>query len=359
MTTLRQPLSNSLAVTHSQLLIKALASIANAVFITDHKGRIVWTNDAFSRLSGYSSQEALGQTPSFLKSGQQRPPFYRELWQTILSGNVWRGEVVERRKDGVLYTVDEVITPLRDDSGAITHYVAVQHDITQRKQETAREHFLAYHDPLTGLSNRALFLDMLEQSIANANRTHLPLALLYVDIDGFKRINDALGHKAGDQLLIAVANRLRAAVRKTDIVARLGGDEMAILQTDLADTHITAKLAQKLLRVISQPFVLEGHKIDAAVSIGIALYPDDAGNIEDLLNNADQAMYLAKSSGRNCHRTYKEISADKSSAKTTFKVSESRAHHFRRSVLSKVVADMARDNEALNTTAPKSKPGRT
>lgn len=291
MTTLRQSIPDSVSATHSELFIKALTCVANAVFITDHQGRIVWVNEAFSRLSGYSCQEAVGQTPSFLKSGQQSLAFYRELWQTILAGNVWRGDVIERHKDGSLYTVDEVITPLRDDAGAITHYVAVQHDITQRKQETEREHYLAYHDPLTRLSNRVLFLDVLEQSIANAKRTGLPLALLYVDIDNFKQINDALGHKAGDQLLVAVANRLRAAVRKTDIVARLGGDEIAILQTNLFEVNIATTLAQKLLRVILQPFVLEGQKIEASISIGIAFYPNDSENLEDLLNKADQAMY--------------------------------------------------------------------
>ncbi len=312
MTTLRQPISNPVNTTYIELFSQALAAIANAVFITDHRGHIVWVNDAFSRLSGYSKQEAIGRTPSFLKSGQQSPSFYRELWQTILAGNVWRGDVIERHKDGSFYTVDEVITPLHDATGAITHYVAVQHDITRRKQETEREHYLAYHDALTGLSNRALFLDVLEQSITNVKRTGLPLALLYVDIDNFKQINDTLGHKAGDQLLIAVANRLRAGVRHTDIVARLGGDEIAILQTDINNAEIAISLARKLLQVIAQPFVVEGKKIDTSISIGIALYPNDCDSLEDLLNKADQAMYQAKNSGRNCYRTSRQIAASKS-----------------------------------------------
>lgn len=344
MTTRRQPISNPAVTDYPELFVHALTSIANAVFITDHRGHIVWINDAFSRLSGYSTQEAIGRTPSFLKSGQQSPSFYRELWQTILAGNVWRGDVIERHKDGSLYTVDQVITPLRDAAGAITHYVAVHHDITRRKQETEREHYLAYHDPLTGLSNRVLFLDVLEQSIANVKRTGLPLALLYVDLDNFKQINDTLGHKAGDQLLMATANRLRASVRRTDIVARLGGDEIAILQTEINNIEIATTLARKLLRVISQPFVVEGKKIDASISIGIAMYPNDGDSLEDLLNKADQAMYQAKNGGRNCYRTYQQMVAGKNDPNVHEGPVDDASQ--RNSVLSKVVADIVRGDGA-------------
>ncbi len=281
-----------------------MTSVANAIFITDHRGRIVWVNDAFSRLSGYTPEEALGNSPSFLKSGRQDPSFYHELWQTILAGNVWRGEVIERCKDGSLVTVDEVITPLRDGDGAITHYVAIQHDITRRKQEGDRDHFLAYHDPLTGLANRALFLDVLDQALANARRTNRCLAVLYVDIDNFKSINDTLGHQNGDRLLIAAADRLSAAVRKTDTVARLSGDEFAILQTDLLNTDIATALAAKVLQNISQPFVVEDQAIDTSVSIGIAIYPTDGATLEDLLRNSDRAMYDAKNHGRNRYRLF-------------------------------------------------------
>jgi diguanylate cyclase (GGDEF)-like protein/PAS domain S-box-containing protein len=289
---------NSREPVEQGLLAKALATAADSVFITDHTGRIVWVNEAFSERSGFSPQEAVGQTPSFLKSGRQNASFYRELWQTILAGQVWRGEVVERRKDGSLYTADEVITPLRDDKGTVTHFVAVHHDISLRKQEAEREHFLAYHDALTGLYNRVLFLDLLQQAIARSKRSLYPLALLFLDLDNFKLINDTFGHETGDRLLIAVAERLGAAVRKTtDAVARLSGDEFAILQTGLNDRQAALSLARKLLHSISQPFVLEGRKVQIGVSIGIAMYPTDGDLPDVLLRNADKAMYLAKSRG--------------------------------------------------------------
>ena len=284
------------------LLAKALAMAADPIFITDHGGRIVWVNEAFSERSGFSPQEAVGQTPGFLKSGRHDASFYRELWQTILAGRVWHGEVVDRRKDGSLYTADEVITPLRDDKGAVTHFVAIQHDITLRKQEAEREHFLAYHDALTGLFNRALFLDLVQQAIARSQRSLHPLALLFLDLDNFKLINDTFGHETGDRLLVAVAERLSAAVRKTtDAVARLSGDEFAILQTGLDDPQAALSLARKLIHSISLPFVLEGRKVQIGLSVGIAMYPTDGELPEDLLRNADKAMYLAKSrGGGNC-----------------------------------------------------------
>jgi diguanylate cyclase (GGDEF)-like protein/PAS domain S-box-containing protein len=287
-----------------ELLAHALANIGDAIVITDDQGYIVWVNEAFCRQSGYAAHEAIGQTPRLLKSGRQDRAFYRELWQTIAGGGVWRGEIVERRKDGSLYTVEQVIAPLRDANGAVAHYVAVQHDITHRKRIDERERFLAYHDVLTGLPNRARFLDALQQACRNATQRRRTLALLYVDVDNFKSINDTLGHHMGDRLLVALAERLGAAVRKTDVVARLGGDEFAILQTDLLDTEVALALARKLLHAMSRPFVFDGHKIYTSVSIGIAMYPADAAKPEDLLRNADRAMYRAKREGRNNYKLY-------------------------------------------------------
>jgi diguanylate cyclase len=284
------------------LLARALSGAANPIFITDNTGHIIWVNAAFSERSGYSRAEAAGQTPSFLKSGSHDASFYRDLWQTILAGEVWRGEVVEKRKDGSLYTADEIITPLKDGRGTVTHFVAIQNDITLRKQEAEREHFLAYHDALTGLYNRVLFLDLLKQAMARSARSANPFALLYLDVDNFKRINDSFGHHIGDRLLAAIAERLSAAVRKsTDAVARLSGDEFAVLQADLTDPSAALALARKLVDSISQPFLLEGLRVQSGISIGVALYPADGETPDDLLKNADKAMYLAKKCGRgNC-----------------------------------------------------------
>lgn len=294
-------------LTIPDLLEKALTVAANAAFITDRDGCIVWVNDAFCRASGYSAQESVGRTPSFLKSGRQDPAFYRALWQTILAGDMWRGEVVERRKDGSLYAVDQTITPIRDDTGSVTHFLAIQNDITERKRQTERDHYLAYHDDLTNLPNRALFMGVLQHAINHARQSGRSLALLFLDLDGFKPINDTLGHPIGDRLLIAVSERLSAAVRKSDTVARVGGDEFAIIQTDLQDAGIAASLADKLLQSLAQPFRVDGQRVRTTASIGIAVFPADGDKPEELLMKADKAMYGAKHRGRNQYTFYNPV----------------------------------------------------
>ena len=286
------------------LLANALSSIADAVFITDRDGRIVWANEAFSRLSGYATHEALGRSPAMLKSGRQDAEFYRELWQTILAGSVWRGEVVERRKDGSLYAVDETITPLCDAAGNITYFVATLHDTTLRKKEGDRDHFLAYHDSLTGLPNRALFLRLLEQALAHCARSARRLAVLFIDLDHFKPVNDTLGHHLGDLLLATVAERLRASVRKSDVVARLAGDEFTVIQTDIVDVRPARALARTLVRALGRPFMLKGREVRVGASVGISIYPEDGTSPEELLQRADLAMYRAKEQGRNRYRFY-------------------------------------------------------
>jgi diguanylate cyclase (GGDEF)-like protein/PAS domain S-box-containing protein len=286
------------------LLAQALAAIANAIFITDADGKIVWVNEAFCRLSGYTQQEAVGRTPAMLSSGQQSQSVYVDLWQTIRSGQVWQGELIDQRRDGSTYTVEQVITPLRDAQGAITHFIAIQHDITQRKRQSEREHHLAYHDVLTGLANRAAFSETEQKAISQAKRTQRMLATLFVDLDEFKPVNDRLGHHTGDQLLAAVAERLRGAVRQTDTIARIGGDEFAILVTDLQDGNVAVALARKLIDALAQPFALRGQQVRITASIGIALYPADGNDTETLLINADKAMYQAKFRGGNHYQLY-------------------------------------------------------
>lgn len=290
------------APTH--LLATALASAANAVFITDSTGHIVWVNAAFCQLSGYSMHEAIGHTPAFLKSGQQTSEFYGALRRTIFAGDVWRGEIVERRKDGTLYTVDETISPVRDSSGTVTHFIAIQNDITERKEESKRSHFLAYHDALTGLPNRYFFLEALDQAIARAENDRASLAVLFVDLDSFKPVNDSLGHAIGDRLLMAVGGRLSSAVRASEVVARIGGDEFAVLLTNIPGAATAATVAKNLLEAVAQPFVLEGHTVQTTASIGISVCPSHAKTGEDLLDRADQAMYRAKRLGRNRYEIY-------------------------------------------------------
>jgi len=293
------------------LLAQAMMCIADPIFITDDTGKIVWINDAFSRLSGYDSDEALGHTPAILQSGKQNPSFYAELWQTIRAGDVWQGEIVDRRKDGSYYTAEEIIAPLRNDQGAISHFIAVQHDITRRQQESERDRHLAYHDILTGLPNRVLLHEAQQKAISHARRTQQLLATMFLDLDGFKTVNDKLGHSTGDQLLVAVADRLRANIRQSDTIARFGGDEFAILVTGFEDISVPATLARKLIDALTHPFVLRGQKFSLSASIGIALYPADGNDPETLLVNADKAMYQAKVEGGRRWRFYDSASCNR------------------------------------------------
>jgi diguanylate cyclase (GGDEF)-like protein/PAS domain S-box-containing protein len=288
----------------SRTLAGALAALGSAVFVCARSGRIVWANEAFSCASGYPASEAVGQTPRILKSGRQDAAFYRELWQTILAGQVWRGEVMERRKDGTLYCVEEIVTPLKNAHGKVTHFVAVQHDITRRKQESDQDHYLAYHDVLTGLRNRAAYHATLKQAIRRASSVRSMFALLFVDLNDFKAINDTLGHHCGDLLLIAVARRLTAAVRREDVVMRMGGDEFAIIEADIPSMEAARGLARKLVHAISRPYLLEGRRVCSSASIGVAIYPMSGDDPELLLKNADRAMYCAKRRGPGQYELY-------------------------------------------------------
>lgn len=282
-----------------ELLGAAVSAAANAMFITDRQGVIQWANAAFSQLSGYPPDELIGQTPRLLKSGVQPPSFYEQLWHTIRAGEVWTGEVVERRQDGSLYTVQQTITPLRDPAGSVTHFVSVHEDITQRKEIETKVEYLAYHDLLTRLPNRALFQDRLSQALVQARRAGRLVALHFLDLDHFKVINDTLGHAAGDLLLSEVGNRLTRCLRDTDSVARLGGDEFAIIQTNLASVDGAVRLAEKVLQALSQPVQLNGQEVQPTSSIGITVYPLDDPDGTRMVENADLAMYLAKAAGRN------------------------------------------------------------
>lgn len=292
------------AVAPVRLLAAALGAMASSVFITDTNGTILWVNDAFTRLSGYTSLEAVGSTPAILNSGRQDRLYYGLLWETILAGKVWQGEVIDRHKTGSLYVVDEIITPLFDQDGVVSHFVALQHDITERRLESERDRYLAYHDVLTGLPNRASFLLMLHLALARARRDTGRLALLFIDLDKFKPVNDEFGHHAGDQLLSAVGARLRASIRKTDVVARIGGDEFVVVLHDKVSHAFACKLAEKLLSKLARQFIIGPHRICIAGSIGLAFYPDDGLSVDQMLINADAAMYHAKVRGGGAYRCF-------------------------------------------------------
>ncbi|MEO1767489.1 diguanylate cyclase domain-containing protein [Thiobacter aerophilum] len=293
-----------------RLLSTALARAANAVFITDREGRIQWVNEAFSRLSGYSAAEAIGATPRLLKSGVHDAAYYEKLWSTILAGEVFTSQTTERRKDGSLYTVRQIITPIRNEEGAITHFIATHEDISDALAAQARIEHMAHFDAVTGLPNRSLFFDRLKQALARTRRNGEKLALFFLDLDRFKPVNDRYGHAVGDALLAAVAERLTRCVRESDTVARIAGDEFTVLLPGITGREDAARVAAKILKAIGEPFQEGGHTLHIGASIGIALFPDDAADGEALLRCADDAMYQAKAAGRNTYRFHRDAPAN-------------------------------------------------
>ncbi|HEU0187345.1 MAG TPA: PAS domain S-box protein [Gallionellaceae bacterium] len=287
-----------------RLLSSALASAGNAIFIADPQGRIQWVNNAFTILTGYTEREAIGQPPSMLKSGKQDAEFYRKLWKSLQKGKTWSSETVERHKTGMLFTVQQTITPILNEAGQITHYISILDDITAQKEIAARIQYMAHFDSLTSLPNRTLFYDRLHQVLAQAKRDGMNCALMFLDLDRFKAVNDTLGHHIGDLLLQEVAHRTKACVRESDTVARLAGDEFTVLLPHVHTPQDAAVIAEKIIASLSQPFQLEGHEAHIGCSIGIAFYPTDAGTDDDLIKCADGAMYVAKEQGRGTFRFY-------------------------------------------------------
>lgn len=287
-----------------QKLSKALEQTADAAVITDPDGNIEYVNPAFEHITGYSREEVLGAKPSVVKSGKQRASFYKKMWQTILAGRVFTDIFINRRKDGAIYYEEKTITPLKDDKGNITHFVATGKDITERIQTEARLQYLAHHDALTDLPNRTLFMDRLNQALARAKLHDRLLAIMFIDLDRFKNINDTLGHDVGDRILKELAGRLQASIRAEDTVARLGGDEFAILLDDLTSINDATPLARKILDTMAPPTRLDGRELFVTASIGISLYPSDGPDAHTLLKNADIAMYRAKDLGKNNYQFY-------------------------------------------------------
>ncbi|MCC8998347.1 MAG: EAL domain-containing protein [Candidatus Contendobacter sp.] len=283
----------------------ALQAAANAIIITDRDGVIQWVNRAFSTLTGYTLIEAVGKNPcDLVRSGRHDKEFYKSLWDTILSGRVWCGELTNRRKDGSFYPEEQTITPVRDGQGQISHFIAIKQNITERKMAEAEIHNLAYYDALTGLPNRQLFRDRLAQALAAARRSNHWGAVLFVDLDQFKRINDARGHDVGDLLLKQVSERLTGCRRDEDTVARQGGDEFVVLLVNLGTTQssvirLATRVAEKIRSTLIEPFHIGELDYYIGASIGITVFPKAVENVDDLLREADTAMYRAKEAGRN------------------------------------------------------------
>lgn len=276
------------------------------VLVSDHNGVIVHVNPALVKITGYAPEEVLGQRPNMFKSGHHGPEFYQAVFESLEKTGEWHGEIWNRRKSGEIYPQWQTIRAVRDNKDQITHYVAVFSDISAIKNTQSELMRLAHHDPLTDLPNRLLFTDRAEQALAYAQRHKSGCALLMIDLDHFKIINDSMGHNVGDLLLKAVGERLTAVFGKGFTVARLGGDEFAVLVENCTQVAQAAGFAQQVLEVMKGAFIIETHQLFISASVGISLYPNDALNAEQLLRNADSALFKAKSAGREGYALYTE-----------------------------------------------------
>lgn len=289
------------AFSRASMLAAVLEQTSDLVSITDRRGRFVYLNPAFERATGYRQQELLARPASVLKSGLHPAGFYRALWQRLQSGGEFAAVFVNRRRDGALYQEDKRIRPLKDAAGRITHFVATGRDITDQAYQQAhlaRLQYLAYHDPLTELPNRLWLSETLHRALAQAERYQRLVALMYLDLDGFKPINDRYGHQAGDQLLRAFAHRVTGILREGDVLARLGGDEFVVLIEQLEQVEGALAVADKIVELGRRPFEIEGHRVRVACSLGIVFHPFSEVGADELLSLADSAMYQAKRAGR-------------------------------------------------------------
>ena len=296
--------------TEQNLRIAAIAfESQEGMFVTDANSVILRVNHVFTSITGYTAEEAIGKTPRLLNSGRQDDAFYTAMWASINNTGAWQGEICNRRKNGEIYPEHLTITAVKDQDGIVTNYVATLTDITLRKAAEEEIQHLAFYDPLTGLANRRLLLDRLNQALASSARSGNDGALLFLDLDHFKTLNDTLGHDIGDLLLQQVAERLTACVREGDTVARLGGDEYLVMLEDLSEQNIeaaaqTEAIGEKILTALNRPYQLATHEYHSTPSIGVALFSDHNQSQDDLLKHADIAMYQAKKAGRNTMRFF-------------------------------------------------------
>lgn len=289
---------------HTRLAASVFTHAQEAIFITDLNGSILSVNEAFCSITGYNAEEVLGKNPSVLSSGRQSTAFYAEMWRALGASGHWVGEIWNRRKSGEVFAELINITAVPDESGKPVNYVAMFQDISQQKSHDVQLKKIAHFDVLTGLPNRVLLVDRMQQALSQVQRRGNLMGVVFIDIDHFKYINDSYGLPMGDQLLTALAQRLRDSLRDGDTLARLGGDEFVAVLVDLPDVHECEIVLERLLAAASQPIVLSGQAMQVSASVGAALYPQDGTQADTLLRHADQAMYQAKLGGKNRYQLF-------------------------------------------------------
>ncbi|HEY8905182.1 MAG TPA: sensor domain-containing diguanylate cyclase, partial [Rhodoferax sp.] len=282
-----------------RLAASVFTTSQEGIVITDAENRIIDVNEAFTRITGYCHAEVRGQNPKMLHSGRQNAGYYEEMWRLLKAPDHWRGEIWNRRKSGEIYAELLSIAAVHDQKGRLLNYVGIFSDISQLKEHEAELDRIAHYDPLTGLPNRRLFSDRLNQATANARRNGLPLAVCFLDLDGFKPINDRFGHEVGDQILVQMAQHLRGALRAGDTLARIGGDEFVLLLTHLTNDLECPSILDRVLASVATPVTIVGNPVSVSASIGVTLFPQDDSDADGLLRHADQAMYQAKKASKN------------------------------------------------------------
>lgn len=289
-----------------QLLASVFTHAKEGIVITDKEANIIDVNDAYLEIVGFDREELIGQNTRIVKSDKQEASFYEAMWKELITNKFWFGEVWNKRKNGELYIERLTISGINDANGEITHYVGLQSDITTLKDYEYRLEQMAFYDSLTGLANRVLLYERINHAISISKRLGTMIAVSYLDLDGFKPINDQYGHDIGDELLIEIGNRIKSSVRESDTVARIGGDEFVMLLLDIKNQRFCEETVEKILERINQPYhVSNGKKIQIGASVGIMVYPQDDSTPDLLLRRADHAMYLAKQSGKNKYVFYK------------------------------------------------------
>lgn len=285
-------------------LTNVLNHTADMVMVTDTNGVIEYVNQQFETVTGYTSEEVCGKYPSLLSSGKQSDDTYKELWETIKSGKKYENVIINKRKDGSLFYEEKTISPLTDDNDNILYFISTSKDVTKRIESEQKLAHLAHHDALTGLPNRTLIIDRLKQALFHAELHNRLVAVMFLDLDHFKKINDSYGHNVGDELLIQITDRLSGSVRSEDTVGRYAGDEFVILLDDINNEHHISILAQKLVDTLNEEFNVFGRKLRISASIGVSFYPTDGKTSDELIRNADIAMYRAKEMGKNTYQFY-------------------------------------------------------